>query len=292
MWPFRPRRSAGDWPDLGHSSGIGRKNSLSPSAGSVSWHWVVSRVEWAVRCLVPSFLTIYWEWNLYMFISGLICNKLQMQCFVESVGKCRNMTEIMTQYSLFVISVTESKQFMDGTVITNTTQESCFSFIPLGIFFVRAQWINENTKTVSSLFPEFQSLLLLTELQGVSHQDIHWWVPSMKCLCTESLNVINGNMAVIMTQLGFFFFFHFQFQERKLCVCSFRGYFDGVGSLDDTSYLLASNISCNVSILAIICLGLFWGVKLLSAASFLYNFSGAVVTHFTYILEYVDYFLN
>ena len=30
----------------------------------------------------------------------------------------------------------------------------------------------------------------------------------MKCLCTESLNVINGNMAVIMTQLHLFFVFN------------------------------------------------------------------------------------
>lgn len=42
--PLGPQRSAGDWPDLGHSSGIEEKEALSP-AGPVSWHWVVSSVN-------------------------------------------------------------------------------------------------------------------------------------------------------------------------------------------------------------------------------------------------------
>lgn len=44
-WPLRPQGSAGDSPDLAHSSGIVRDKALSPSAGSVSWHRVVSWVN-------------------------------------------------------------------------------------------------------------------------------------------------------------------------------------------------------------------------------------------------------
>lgn len=75
-WPLRPQRSAWDWPDLGHSSGIEWEKALSPCAGSVSWHWVVSRVN------RPSGV---WSLNSSQFRG----NATQVCCFMEPVESCR-----------------------------------------------------------------------------------------------------------------------------------------------------------------------------------------------------------
>lgn len=88
-WPIRPQRSAGDWPDLGHSSGIQWKKALSSLVGqspdpgwSAGWverlvsgplipqNWACQSCKWIIllKCKGGKSLAAYF----YLFIIRMI----------------------------------------------------------------------------------------------------------------------------------------------------------------------------------------------------------------------------